>query len=152
MCFVTSSGVIEKLLNLCGCRSTLELLIGHLGSHDSGTVSRDSHVTSPYIPMATAAEPTTASPRVSDSTSDHESDSTCYNYSKEGSSEAEIDVWEHSKRKKKTEMLFSGGIIKSLLSLLRSRLTKETWKRQPNAKHALVWTLRQLKVCVVTLS
>lgn len=42
-------------------------------------------------------------------------------------------------------MVFTGGIIKPLLSLLRSRLTRETWKKQPNAKHALVWTLRQLK-------
>ena len=43
-------------------------------------------------------------------------------------------------------MVFSSGVIKPLLSLLRSKLTKETWKRHPTAKHALIWTLAQLKV------
>ena len=54
----------------------------------------------------------------------------------------------NGKVENKEEMVFAAGIIKSLLSLLRSRLTRETWKKQPNAKHALVWTLKQLKVCL----
>ena len=43
-------------------------------------------------------------------------------------------------------MIFSDGVIKSLLSLLRSKLTKETWKKHPSAKHALIWALKHLKV------
>ena len=49
---------------------------------------------------------------------------------------------------KEVELLFSRGIIKSLLSLLRTKLTRDSWKKQPSAKHAFVWTLRQLKVHV----
>ena len=46
------------------------------------------------------------------------------------------------------DVLFRRGLLKPVMSILRNKLTKESWKKQPTAKHALVWCLRQLKVCL----
>lgn len=122
-------------MNLCGCTSVLELLTGRLGSHDSHTHSHDP--TSPYILMAETtannmavsheASVSSCCPTLDPATAGNTSDDSAVNG-------------------KEVELLFSGGIIKSLLSLLRTKLTRDSWKKQPSAKHAFIWTLRQLKV------
>jgi hypothetical protein len=124
--------LLTRVLDLCGCSSTLELLIGRPESFDTGNGSRESHVTSPYIPMATRAEKTTELGTVNDPEPS----------SRKGNSS---DTESEMERGRDVKMVFSNGIIKPLLSLFRSKLTRETWKKQPAAKHALVWTLRQLK-------
>jgi len=54
-----------------------------------------------------------------------------------------------SKEEGKKELLqFTGGLLKPILSILRVKLTRDTWKTHPTAKHALVWCLKHLKVCV----
>ena len=134
--FVTD--LLTQLLALCGCSSTLELLVGQPGSCDSDTGSRDNHLTSPYVSMTTRAETTT------ETRSTHETVATMPNETSVVESEREKEV-------QNNKSVFSGGIMKPLLKLLRSRLTRETWKAHPTAKHALIWTLRQLKVrCVYT--
>ena len=129
--------MLTRLLALCGCSSTLELLVGQPGSCDSDTGARDNHLTSPYVSMTTRAETTT------DERSTHETVAAMPNETSVVESEREKEV-------QNNKSVFSGGIMKPLLKLLRSRLTRETWKAQPTAKHALIWTLRQLKVCVYT--
>ena len=47
------------MVSMCGHKSTLELLVGQLQSHDSQSSSHERHVTSPYVSMATRAETTT---------------------------------------------------------------------------------------------
>ena len=42
--------------------------------------------------------------------------------------------------------VFKGGLLKAILVVLRPRLNQENWKKNPNAKHTLVWCLRRLKV------
>ena len=83
--------------------------------------------------MTTRAETTT------DERSTHETVATMPNETSVVESEREKEV-------QNNKSVFSGGIMKPLLKLLRSRLTRETWKAHPTAKHALIWTLRQLKV------
>ena len=125
--------MLTRLLALCGCSSTLELLVGQPGSCDSDTGARDNHLTSPYVSMTTRAETTT------DERSTHETVAAMPNETSVVESEREKEV-------QNNKSVFSGGIMKPLLKLLRSRLTRETWKAQPTAKHALMWTLKQLKV------
>ena len=127
------SGVLAKVINLCGCTSISELLTGHLGSHDSHTHPQDS--TSPYLLMAENTAKTIAiSHEVAESSSGLDPATTA-------------DTSDDSAVKgKEVELLFSRGIIKSLLSLLRTKLTRDSWKKQPSAKHAFIWTLKQLKV------
>ena len=96
---------------------------------ESETLSHDNHVTSPFISMTTREEST------------HELTENVL----ETSCDKDYSQIAGEEREKK-ELLLSSGIIKPLLALLRSRLTRESWKKQPVAKHALVWTLRQLKV------
>ena len=56
---------------------------------------------------------------------------------------------DESKEEGKKELLeFTGGLLKPILSILRVKLTRDTWKTHPTAKHALVWCLKHLKVCV----
>ena len=128
-----SPGAFSQVLSLSGCRSPLELLIGQDESHDRQTQSHDYRVTSPYIPIATTATTTTttATTTTTEQTSSQES--------------TDNNQWIDDEGDKK-ELAFSNGIIKLLLSLLRSRLTKDNWKRQPCAKHCLVWTVSRLKV------
>lgn len=138
LCF--HSGVLGKVINLCGCTSILELLTGHLGSHDSHKYSHEGHPISPYILMAeTTAKTMAISHEVSESGCGLDPATTA-DTSKDSDESAvkgkEVDY----------ELLFSRGIIKSLLLLLRTKLTRDSWKKQPSAKHAFVWTLRQLKV------
>ena len=40
----------------------------------------------------------------------------------------------------------TGGVLRSVLSLLKEKLTKEEWKHHPAHKQALFWCIRQLKV------
>lgn len=62
----------------------------------------------------------------------------------------ERDLEDESKEEGKKELLeFTGGLLKPILSILRVKLTRDTWKTHPTAKHALVWCLKHLKVCVV---
>ncbi|CAI8021245.1 TELO2-interacting protein 2 [Geodia barretti] len=120
-------GVLDRVIAACGCSSTLELLIGRPESHDT---PHDSHMTSPYVSMATKAEETAES-RGPNSIASIDNEAVGREREKDGGRD--------------NNMVFRGGVIKSLLLLLRSRLTAESWKKQPTAKHALIWTLRQLK-------
>ena len=86
-------------------------------------------MTSPYVSMATKAEETAES-RGPNSIASMDNEAVGREREKDGG---------------RDNMVFSGGVIKSLLLLLRSKLTAESWKKQPTAKHALIWTLRQLK-------
>lgn len=43
-------------------------------------------------------------------------------------------------------LIFRVGLLKPILSVLRGKLTKESWKTHPTAKHALVWCLKHLQV------
>ena len=128
----------------CGCSSTLELLIGRSGSHDSSTTQCDSHMTSPYVSMATRAEETTDLSRKYEVASGERE--TASKEREDLGREEKLSGKDREKISGRVGMVFSGGVIKPLLLLLRSKLTKETWKKQPAAKHALIWTLRQLKV------
>ena len=123
--FITYIGVLDRVIAACGCSSTLELLIGRPESHDT---PHDSHMTSPYVSMATKAEETAES--------------------RGPNSIASVDNEAMEREREKDggrDMVFGSGVIKRLLLLLRSKLTAESWKKQPTAKHALLWTLRQLK-------
>ncbi len=42
--------------------------------------------------------------------------------------------------------VFPSGLLKPVLTVLRTKLTRESWKRHPAAKHGLLWCLRHLKV------
>ena len=128
-----SPGAFSQVLSLSGCRSPLELLIGQDESHDRQTQSHDYRVTSPYIPIATTT--TAAATKTTTTTTEQTSsqESTDNNQPRDDGND-------------KKEQAFSNGIIKLLLSLLRSRLTRDNWKRQPSTKHCLVWTIRELKV------
>ncbi len=44
-----------------------------------------------------------------------------------------------------------GGVLTSLLVLIREKLTKEQWREYPVYKQALVWCIKQLKVKKATL-
>ena len=125
--FFFSLGVLDRVIAACGCSSTLELLIGRPESHDT---PHDSHMTSPYVSMATKAEETAES-RGPNSIASIANEAVGREREKDGGG--------------RDNMVFRGGVIKSLLLLLRSKLTAESWKKQPTAKHALIWTLRQLK-------
>ena len=46
-------------------------------------------------------------------------------------------------------MVFRSGLLKATLLALRPHLTQDNWKKNPNAKHTLVWCLRRLKVATV---
>ena len=64
-------------------------------------------------------------------------------------SELEKDLEDERNGEEKEELLeFRGGLLKPILSILRRKLTRETWKTHPTAKHALVWCLKHLQVCV----
>lgn len=41
---------------------------------------------------------------------------------------------------------FPNGLLNDFLTYLRSKLQKGHWKKYPNAKHALLWCLKSLKV------
>lgn len=45
-------------------------------------------------------------------------------------------------------VIFRVGLLKPILSILRAKLTRESWKTHPTAKHALVWCLKQLQVFI----
>ena len=47
---------------------------------------------------------------------------------------------------KRDGLIFRVGLLKPILSVLRGKLTKESWKTHPTAKHALVWCLKHLQV------
>lgn len=136
-------GALGKVINLCGCTSICELLTGHIvGSNDPQTHTHGSQLTSPYVSMAeTTTKTMSVSPEVSKSRSCPGLD-TADSHKNNGDSPLNVEEGQD------TKLLFSGGIVKSLLSLLRTKLTRETWKKHPTAKHALVWTLRQLKVYI----
>ena len=124
---------------MCGSNSILELLIGQQVSHMSPC---DSHVISPYIPMASNED--NFEPISSTSLPLQVNDGEVIQCTEvQSTGEVSSDKGSDGSERK---MVFSGGILKPLLSLLRAKLTKETWKQHPTAKHALVWSLRQLKV------
>ena len=45
-----------------------------------------------------------------------------------------------------TKVVFRSGLLKYILSELRTKLVKDTWKTHPAAKHALLLCLKHLKV------
>lgn len=52
-----------------------------------------------------------------------------------------ITETDHSK-----SQIFPNGVIKDLLADLKLKLQRGQWKKHPNAKHALLWSLKHLKV------
>ena len=60
--------------------------------------------------------------------------------------EEDTDRREEKGEEKRDGLIFRVGLLKPILFVLRGKLTKESWKTHPTAKHALVWCLKHLQV------
>lgn len=58
----------------------------------------------------------------------------------------EDNYTKEEEREDQNMLIFRVGLLKTILSILRAKLTKESWKTHPTAKHALVWCLKHLQV------
>ena len=60
--------------------------------------------------------------------------------------EEDTDRRKEEGEEKRDGLIFRVGLLKPILFVLRGKLTKESWKTHPTAKHALVWCLKHLQV------
>ena len=60
--------------------------------------------------------------------------------------EEDTDRRKEEGEEKQDGLIFRVGLLKPILFVLRGKLTKESWKTHPTAKHALVWCLKHLQV------
>lgn len=65
---------------------------------------------------------------------------------KEKEEREEDNYTKEEEGKDQNMLIFRVGLLKPTLSILRAKLTKESWKTHPTAKHALVWCLKHLQV------
>lgn len=154
----------------CGCRSVLELLCGEDSSSELPAAG-----SSPYLAVAappehsgelrggdvalTGSEPEalaeseehTASSQgeVSSGTSLNEQVSAGKTVA--NSNHCHADPSSGQSAGEGMKVLFESGLLKPILLLLKSKLSRDSWKRHPMAKHALVWCLRHLKVTLLAV-
>lgn len=60
--------------------------------------------------------------------------------------EEDTDRRKEEGKEDRDKLIFRVGLLKPILSVLRGKLTKKSWKTHPTAKHALVWCLKHLQV------